>query len=142
MISVGKPDEVFPALCMAVKNSTNSSLTLGVDLDGTIDEAPEFFATLMGVWPGRVIIITCRNDKAAAIARAKQFGVYFDEIVLVRKLEDKAAVIRQLNVNVYVDDQDECLMDIPSNTTVLKIRNGGNFKNRRWLYSKFTGKQI
>ena len=43
---------------------------------------------------------------------------------------------------MYIDDQDECLMDIPPAVTVFKIRNDGNFEESQWLYSSRTGSHI
>ena len=39
-------------------------------------------------------------------------------------------------------DLDECLMDIPPEVTVFKIRNDGNFEESKWLYSSRTGSNI
>ena len=142
LISVRRMDEAEEAACKIVKYIFEDAPVLGLDLDGTIDEAPEFFRLLSRIWPGRVVIITCRLDESKARADADKFGVFYDELVTVRKLEEKAEAIEQTGVNVYVDDQDECLMDIPMDVTVLKIRNEGNFTNGKWLYSGRTGKQI
>ena len=32
--------------------------SIALDLDGTIDEAPEFFRVLSECWPGKVYVIT------------------------------------------------------------------------------------
>ncbi len=141
-ISLQRLDDAEDAASSLVKSIFDDAPVLGLDLDGTIDEAPIFFKTLSRVWPGLVIIITCRSDAEKAHADAKRFGVHYDKLFLVRNLEDKAEAIRQHNVNVYVDDQDECLMDIPLGVTVLKIRNGGNFDSGRWLYSERTGELV
>lgn len=127
-----------------VKNIFEDAPILGIDLDGTIDEAPEFFRILSNVWPGLVFIITCRNDMEKAENDTKKHGVYYDRIVLVRRLEDKAAVIRDLKISVYVDDQDECLADIDPSVAIMKFRNPGNFDldTRKWLYSDRTGERI
>jgi hypothetical protein len=37
---------------------------------------------------------------------------------------------------------DECLINMPEDVTVFKIRNGGNFDNGKWLYSNITGRQL
>lgn len=141
-ITVGKNGDAVDASCKVIKNIFDDAPTLGLDLDGTIDESPEFFKILSKVWPGLVIIITCRNDIEKARADVARFDVYYDELVMVRRLEDKAAVIKEYNVQVYVDDQDECLSNIPDNVTVLKIRNPGNFDAAKWLYSNDTGENI
>lgn len=117
---------------------------LGLDLDGTIDEAPEFFRTLAQVWPGEVFVITYRSDRAKAEADVAKFGIRCDEVILVSSFQEKAKVIAEKGISVYFDDQDEILLHIPENVTVLKIRNGGNYSYDlgKWLYSGETGRMI
>jgi hypothetical protein len=117
---------------------------IGLDLDGCIDEAPEFFGMLSMVWPGKVFVITYRTDQARAELEVARYGIRCDEVVLVDSFAEKAKVIADRGITVYVDDQDEMLMHIPEGVTVLKIRNGGNydFEERKWLFSETTGKQI
>lgn len=40
--------------------------TLGIDLDGCVDESPSFFNIVTHVWPGDVIVITFRSDRQKA----------------------------------------------------------------------------
>ncbi|MCA9016942.1 MAG: hypothetical protein KDA77_16540 [Planctomycetaceae bacterium] len=89
-------------------------------------------------------MITYRRDFDRAKEYVDRFGIRYDEIILVQRFEDKATVFRDKNIGVYFDDQDEMLMHIPENVTVLKIRNGGNFDfdAKQWLYSAVTGFQI
>ena len=117
---------------------------IGLDLDGTIDEAPEFFRLLAQVWPGEVYVITYRSDRAKAEQDVAQYGIQCDEVILVSSLQEKAKVIAEKGISVYFDDQDEILLHIPENVTVLKIRNGGNYsyEERKWLYSQETGRMI
>ena len=120
-------------------------ISLGLDLDGVIDENAAFFAVLTDAWPGDVFIITYRDDKARAILDLAGFGVVkYTDVVLVNSFAEKADVIARLAIDVYIDDQDEVLMHIPSNVTILKMRNGGNYdaEERKWLYSDKTGRQI
>lgn len=142
LLATNKYDEAEDAACRVVKNIFEDAPVLGIDLDGTIDEAPEFYKILSKVWPGIVVIITCRSDKEKAHRDAKSFGVHYDRLETVRLLEDKAALIREIGVNVYIDDQDECLSNIPADVTVLKMRNPGNFDSGYWLYSDRTGTKI
>jgi uncharacterized HAD superfamily protein len=135
-------DQARLTACRLLKELMDDVPTLGIDLDGTIDEAPAFFRVRTKTWPGRVVIITARNDETKAIHDANSFGVRFDMLRMVRRLEDKAAAIEELGVDVYIDDQDECLMDIPPEVTVFKIRNDGNFEELKWLYSSRTGTNI
>jgi hypothetical protein len=116
---------------------------LGMDLDGTVDVAPAFFQFLSRSWPGKVYVITFRDDRAKAVADAASWGVQA-EVVLVESLNDKADRIRELGIKVFFDDMDEVLLHIPEDVAVFKVRNGGNFcfDTRKWLYSKQTGRQI
>ena len=117
---------------------------LGLDLDGCIDEAPDFFRTLAQVWPGDVFVITYRTDQAKAEQDVAKFGIRCDEVILVSSFSEKAEVIAERGVSIYFDDQDEILLHIPEGVTVFKIRNGGNydFEARKWLFSEQTGKMI
>lgn len=143
-ITINKYPEAEQAACSVVKNIFENAPILGIDLDGTIDEAPDFFKMLSNVWPGLVYIITCRNDQEKAEKDTAKHGVYFDRVVMVSRLEDKAEVIRRLGVNVYIDDIDECLADIDPAVAVMKFRNPGNFNfdNKKWIYSERTGEKI
>ncbi|MCA9063101.1 MAG: hypothetical protein KDA96_08580 [Planctomycetaceae bacterium] len=122
----------------------NDASAIGLDLDGCIDEAPEFFARLSQLWPGHVYVITYRRDFDRAKQYVDTFRIRYTELILVQRFEDKATVIREKQIGVYFDDQDEMLMHIPESVTVMKIRNGGNFdaQSKQWLYSAVTGRQI
>ena len=117
---------------------------LGLDLDGCIDEAPQFFGPLSRLWPASSYVITFRRDFQKAKDYVDSFDIKYEEIILVNRFEDKAVVIREKNIGVYFDDQDEMLMHIPGQVVVLKIRNGGNFdfQTKQWLFSKVTGREI
>ena len=118
--------------------------SLGIDLDGTIDESPAFFAALTHSWPGRVTVVTFRDDRAKAAADLAGHGVRYDELVLVERFDAKPQVIAEKGIDVYFDDQDEMLQGVAEAVTVFKIRNGGNFDHagRQWLYSKRTGREL
>jgi hypothetical protein len=122
----------------------DDSPSIEIDLDGTIDEAPEFFRILTNLWPGRIYVITYRDDYARAVADVQLHGVKYDQVVLVNSFPEKAARIAELGISVYFDDMDEMLMHIPEGVAVMKIRNGGNFDYTlgKWLYSKQTGHEL
>jgi hypothetical protein len=124
--------------------SRDDSPSIGIDLDGTIDEAPEFFRLLTNLWPGRIYVITYRDDYARAVADVQRHGIKYDQVVLVDSFRGKAARIAELGISVYFDDMDEMLMHIPEGVAVMKIRNGGNFDYTlgKWLYSKQTGREL
>ncbi len=118
--------------------------SVGIDLDGTIDEAPLFFRLFSEHWPGKVYIITYRDDFEEATRDVEQFGIRYDELVMVRSFEQKALEIDRRNISVHFDDQDEMLQHISKGVTVLKVRNGGNFDfdTGQWLYSAKTGREL
>jgi hypothetical protein len=124
--------------------SERNAPAIALDLDGTIDEAPEFFRVLSACWPGKVFVITFRDDREKAERDVASFGIRCDEVIVVRTFEQKAVEIAKRGISVFVDDQDEILMHVPEGVAALKIRNGGNydFESNQWLYSKTTGRQI
>ncbi|MDB4490079.1 hypothetical protein N9045_01045 [bacterium] len=140
----GKYSEAENAACKVVKNIFEAVPTLGIDIDGTIDENPHFFSVLSNTWPGRVVIITCRNDRSKAIKDLDNWGIYYDHLVLAKRLCDKPQLIKDNSVDIFIDDQDECLQDIPNSVTVMKIRNGGNYDtgSQKWFYSQYTGEKV
>ncbi len=124
-------------------DSKTSAPALGIDLDGTIDEAPDFFGLLSRIWAGPVYVITYRDDRFRAEADVARHGVEA-EVVLVNSFDEKAEVIRRLNIKVFFDDMDEVLLHVPKDVTVCKVRNGGNFcfDTKKWLYRSATGRQL
>ncbi len=120
------------------------TLVLGLDLDGCITEAPEFFSAWTHYWPGKVIVITYRRDRAKAIADLDERNIRYDEVVLVDRFEAKAEVIAEYGVTLYVDDQPEMLKNVPAGVNVMLFRNEGNFDfaDQRWMLSQETGKLV
>lgn len=117
---------------------------LGLDLDGVLDEATEFFRTLTAIWPGRVTIISYRDDTAKAERDLAALGIRYDRLVLVDSFEQKARVVEDLGIRVYVDDQPEMLRDMPAGVAVMLFRNEGNFdfESRRFVLSRATGRLL
>jgi hypothetical protein len=118
--------------------------TIGLDLDGCIDEAPIFFGILTRVWPGKVVIITYRDDRAKAEADLAKYNIRYSDLVLVDRFDAKSEVIVQMGIAIYVDDQPEMLRNIPPTVAVLLFRNEGNFsyQEKLWMMSDRTGKLI
>jgi hypothetical protein len=118
--------------------------SLGIDLDGCVDEAPIFFQILTSRWPGKVFVITYRDDQEKAARLLADHHIRWDEIVLVHSFDEKARVIAEKGILVYFDDQPEMLKDIPSTVSVMLVRNGGNydFESKKWLFSKHTGRLV
>lgn len=118
--------------------------TLGIDLDGCVDESPAFFSILSHVWPGDVIVVTFRSDRNKAVADLQKHGIRFTDVVLVRSFDAKAEVIAERGISFYIDDQPEMLKNVAANVAVMLFRNEGNFDfaDRRWMFSERTGKLV
>ena len=67
--------------------------SLGLDLDGTISDSPEFFRLLSNIWTGKVYVITYRRDYERAKEDVDRHGIKYEEIILVDKIDGKAEVI-------------------------------------------------
>lgn len=117
--------------------------TLGIDLDGCVDES-SFFQILSHVWPGDVIVVTFRSDREKAVADLQNHGIRYTDVVLVSSFDQKAAVIAERGISFYIDDQPEMLKNVPANVGVMLFRNEGNFdfEDRRWMLSEKTGKLV
>jgi uncharacterized HAD superfamily protein len=118
--------------------------SLGIDIDGCIDEAPVFFQILTHRWPGDVFVVSFRKERAPAEAVLAKFNIRYDELILVDSLDAKADVISKRGIAIFFDDQPECLKDIDSMRNVFLIRNGGNFdhEDKKWMFSDQTGKKV
>jgi predicted HAD superfamily Cof-like phosphohydrolase len=118
--------------------------TLGLDIDGVITDAPEFFSAWSHSWPGRVVVITFRHDREKAIRDLAERKIRYDQLYLVSRFEQKAQVIQNERVDLFVDDQPEILKHIGQEACVLLFRNEGNydFDERRWLFSTETGRLV
>jgi hypothetical protein len=137
--------EALNQISEALQNiSTQGTPALGIDIDGTIDEAPFFFKTLAAVWPGKIIILTFRDDRAKTVADLARFGIRWDEVILVDSFEAKSRIIEEKGILAYFDDQPEILKHVPPTVIVFLIRNEGNFdsEDRKWMFSDRTGKNI
>src|SRR3954469_24935953 len=115
-------------------------MRVGLDLDGLLDERPDFFAFLTAALRAGshfVAALTYRDPESRPRTEAQLagWGIIYDELHFPRSLADKGRLCRELAIDLYFDDQDECIQDVPEGTTVFKIRNGGNFDfaERKWL---------
>ena len=115
-------------------------MRVGLDIDGLLDERPEFFAilgTALRAADHFVAVLTYRDpdSRARTAAQLAGWGIAYDELHFAESLADKARLCRELRLDVYFDDQDECVAGVDAATTVFKIRNGGNFDfaAKKWL---------
>lgn len=115
-------------------------MRIALDIDGTISEHPEFFAVLSSSFRAaghQILVLTYRDPERAASTEAQlvQWGVEYDELVFSQSLQGKGRICVSHGVDLFIDDQDECIADVPGHVLVLKVRNGGNFDfdRSRWI---------
>ena len=115
-------------------------MNVALDIDGTISEHPEFFAimsTAIRAAGHRMIILTYRDPDRNEATRAQlaAWKIEFDDLVIAPSLEAKGELCNTLGVDLFFDDQDECLVTVSERVLVCKIRNGGNFNftRQRWV---------
>jgi hypothetical protein len=115
-------------------------MKVALDIDGTISEHPRFFAILSAALRAaghQVFVLTYRDSGCADSTKAqlRAWGIQFDELVISPSLEAKGELCGSLGVDLFFDDQDECIAAVPECVLVCKIRNGGNFDfaRQRWL---------
>jgi hypothetical protein len=106
-----------------------SNLKIGVDLDGTISEYPEFFKVLTKAMADagcRVYVITNRLPGSETQVAQELAG---DEITyhVIKITGRKANYILNEGIGVLFDDQDEYFVDLPKEVAVFKVRQKYNF---------------
>lgn len=118
--------------------------SLGIDIDGCVDEAPIFFKLLTSHWPGKVFVVSYRSDREKAVADLARYDIRYDELILVDSFDAKAKVIVEEGILVFFDDQPEMLKNVPSMRNVMLVRNEGNFdfEDKKWMFSNETGKLL
>jgi len=101
---------------------------IALDIDGTVDKVPEFFSFLSQHWPGKVYIVSYREDRQQAEADLAAWGIRYDELHLVKLFQTKAELLDRLDdVSFFFEDMDEAIHAIPESITCFKIRNNENF---------------
>jgi hypothetical protein len=115
-------------------------MKVALDIDGTISEHPEFFALLSAALRAaghHVLVLTYRDPTRDAATREQlaSWGVVFDDLVIAGSLEAKGELCGALGVDLFFDDQDECIAAVPERVLVCKVRNGGNFDfaRQQWV---------
>jgi len=124
--------------------STPLCPTIGIDINGCIDESPIFFSVLASRWPGKVLVVSYRSDYAKAEAVLNYYNIRFDELILVKSFNEKAKVIKEREIGIFFDDQPEMLKNVSPSCQVMLVRNEGNFDfdDKRWMLFAETGKLI
>ena len=119
-------------------------MKIAIDLDGTISEYPDFFKLFTKTMQKagcRIYIVTDRpqGSEEQVAEELKNYGITYDFIEIT---SDKARYILKKNINVLYDDTDEYFLGLPEKIAVFKIRQKYNFdfKLKKWLYNKKTGR--
>ena len=123
-------------------------IKLRIDLDNTITDSKQsikFFSVITNLLIAeyKIYILTNREpgteqDVANELA---YLGIEYSEIVITDR---KAEYVRDNNINIFFENQDEYFLEIGEETTVFKIRDAENFSfaEKKWIGSKNTVKMI
>ncbi len=114
-------------------------MKVGLDIDGTILENPEFFAALSQSETLEIAIITGRDiiDHDETVKELDELGIKYDDIHYAEDWEDKGRLCKELGIQIMFDDQDEYIEHISPDILVMKPRNGGNWDfNKKSWYTK------
>lgn len=119
--------------------SNNGKIKVGLDLDGTITDFPDFFAALSHSDKFEVHVITGRAEehRDETIAELRGYGIKYLQIHFVDAVWDKKGEIcEKLGIQIMFDDMDEFINHINDSTMVFKVRNPGNWDsdNKNWIY--------
>ena len=122
----------------------NVRLAIGLDLDGTIDQAPLFFNQLSLTWTGDVHIITYRTDRKGVDRDLEKYGIRATHVHLVESFEETARIAQKYQILMMFDDMPEVLKHFGQSLNVCLIRNEGNYDYHagRWQLSHKTGEIV
>lgn len=142
-LATKRPHKAREHVVAALRDSFVNAPAIGLDLDGTLDQAPEFFRVLTAIWPGKVYVITYRSNRDQAIACLATLGMRYDELILVSTFAAKADIVKEKGIGLFIDDMDEVLQHVPLSVPVMKMRNGENCDDDgRWVYDDKTGRPV
>ena len=109
---------------------------IGVDLDGTVSEYPEFFKLLtkaMAEAGCKIYVITdrARGTESAVKVELERYGITYHVLKITGS---KARYILDEGISVLFDDVDEYFLGLPEEVAVFKIRQKYNFdfNRKRW----------
>jgi len=115
---------------------TGDTYKIGVDLDGTISEYPDFFRLFtkaMAEAGCKTYIITDRppGTESDVAAELHHYGITYHVIKIT---SNKAAFIQQEGISVLFDDMDHYFRHLPQEVAVFKIRQNYNFDFQRSIW--------
>ena len=113
-----------------------NTLRIGVDLDGTISEYPQFFKLFTKVMAEagcRIYVITDRmqGTEQSVEDELAEYGITYD---VLKVTSNKAAYILNEGIDVLFDDMDRYFLELPEEVAVFKVRQKYNFDfgRMRW----------
>jgi uncharacterized HAD superfamily protein len=109
---------------------------MGIDLDGTISEYPEFFNLLsraMARVGCKIYVVTDRRPGTEASV-ARELERYDITYHVIKITAEKAKYILREGISILFDDMDEYFLDLPEEVAVFKVRQKYNFDfgRKRW----------
>ena len=120
-------------------------LKILLDLDGTINYAPNFFSQFTRAMKdiAEIHVVTYRLDhqKDETVAELANLNISYHHLVLTK---EKLEYALTKGINVVFEDTDEMFKYMPESILVMKVRETDNFdfKSRRWVYDDNTGIHI
>lgn len=111
----------------------DDKLKIGVDLDGTISEYPEFFKVFTKVMAEagcKIYVITDRLPRTEEdIARELEaYGITYHVLKITA---DKGRYVTSEGISVLFDDRDVYFRELPEEVAVFKVRQKYNFDFER-----------
>jgi hypothetical protein len=113
------------------------TIKIGVDLDGTISEYPDFFCLFTGAMAQagcRIYVITDRI-LGTEIQVAEELKSYKITYHVLKITSDKATFIVDEGITVLFDDMDRYFRALPPEVAVFKIRQKYNFNFDRMIWT-------
>ena len=114
------------ALSPVTAKQYENAMNIGLDIDGTISESPEFFALLsasLKAAGNKVHIISYRDPSPKSVVETKQelksWKIAYDALhipdddIRIGMGEWKRSVAERLNLNIMIDDALEVLAAMP-----------------------------
>jgi hypothetical protein len=117
-------------------------MKIGIDLDNTITadtNSRKFFKVICYLLsPEYEVHIISNRDKSDMdnmIKELEKLEIQYSHLVLTSQ---KDKYVEQEGINILFENEDEYFLQIPGSTTVLKIREDGNFSfaEKKWITSR------
>ena len=113
-----------------------NTLRIGVDLDGTISEYPQFFKLFTKAMADagcRIYVITDRmaGTERFVAAELEEYGITYHTLKVT---SNKAGYILDEGIDVLFDDMDRYFLELPEEVAVFKVRQKYNFDFSRMIW--------